>query len=81
MEVKCRKKNSIFFYHKKLELFKIKEPQTLGPQLKKTYIKYLQKISALPPTNVSGSFWLKCTNFVEQRLKCSHFEGSIVPLG
>ena len=30
-------------------------------------------------SSVSGSFLQKCSNFVEQRLKFSHFEGSIIP--
>ena len=30
-------------------------------------------------SNASGSFLQKCINFVEQRLKFSHFEGSIIP--
>ena len=29
--------------------------------------------------NASGSFLQKCINFVEQQLKFSHFEGSIIP--
>ena len=27
-------------------------------------------------SNASGAFWQKCMNFVEQRLKFSHFEVS-----
>ena len=30
-------------------------------------------------SNASGSFLQKIINFVEQRLKFSHFEGSITP--
>ena len=30
-------------------------------------------------SNASGMFWQTCINFVEQRLKFSHFEGSIIP--
>ena len=30
-------------------------------------------------SNASGSFLQKCINFLEQQLKFSHFEGSIIP--
>ena len=36
------------------------------------YLLYLQ-------SNASGRFLQKCINFVEQRLKFSHFKGSIIP--
>ena len=29
--------------------------------------------------NASGSFLQTCINFVEQRLKFSHFEGKVIP--
>ena len=32
-----------------------------------------------PQSNASGSFLQTCINFVEQRLKFSPFEGSIIP--
>ena len=48
-----------------------KEPQKPRPKLKNMDIIYLHRIS--------GSFLQTCINFVEQRLKFSHFEGSIIP--
>ena len=45
------------------------------------YIIYLERIFALPAIQYKGSFLQKCINFVEQRLKFSHFEGSIIPQG
>ena len=44
------------------------------------YIKYLPGIFAQSAIqcNASGSFFQTYINFVEQ-LKCSHFEGSIIP--
>ena len=43
------------------------------------YIIYLLRIFALLQSNASGSFLQACINFAEQRLKFSHFEGSIIP--
>ena len=31
-------------------------------------------------SNANTSFFQKCSNLVEQRLKFSHFEGSIIPV-
>ena len=39
------------------------------------YSKYLLFLQS----NASGSFLQTCINFVEQRLKFSHIEGSIIP--
>ena len=71
-----------FFYHKKLELLEIKqkEPQKPRPRLKK-YVCYIftdNICSACNPMQMVV-FLQKCINFVEQRLKFSHFEGSIKP--
>ena len=44
------------------------------PKLKNMYIIYLMRIFAMP-----ASFLQTCINFVEQQLKFSHFEGSIIP--
>ena len=39
------------------------------------YCEYL----LCPQSNPSGSFLQQCISFVEQRLKFSHFESSIIP--
>ena len=58
-----------------------KEPQKSCPKLKK-YVYYIFKVNILLCllSNASGSFLQKCINFVEQRLKFSHFEDSILTL-
>ena len=57
------------------------ELQKPRPKLK-IYIYYIfaeNIFSAYNIFNASGRFLQKCINFVEQRLKFSHFEGSIIP--
>ena len=56
-----------------------KEPEMPRPKLKNICIIYLLGIFALSQSNASGSFLQTCINFVEQRLKFSHFEDSIIP--
>ena len=55
-----------------------KEPQKLHPKLKIMYIIYLLRIFALPAIQCKWYFLQTCINFVENRLKFSHFEGSII---
>ena len=56
-----------------------KEPQKPRPKLKNIYILNIYRECLLfPQSNASGSFFQTCMNFVEQRLKFSHFEGSII---
>ena len=57
-----------------------KDPQMLHPKLKNMYIIYLLRIFALPAIQCKWYFLQTCINFVEQRLKFPHFEGSIIPL-
>ena len=57
-------------YHKKLELLEI---ATKKETQKPLYCEYLLCLLS----NASGRFLQKCINFAEQRLKFSHFEGSI----
>ena len=42
-------------------------------------IIYLQRIFLCLQSNANGSFMQKFINFVEQRVKFSHFEGNIMP--
>ena len=46
---------------------------------KKVFIKHLQRIFIYVQSSVSCSFLQTCINFVEERLKISQFEGSIIP--
>ena len=49
------------------------------PKIEKICILYIYREYLLfLQSNASGSFLQKCNNFVEQRLKFSHFEGSII---
>ena len=43
------------------------------------YIIDLERAFALPAICARVSFLQMCINFAEQRLKFSHFEGSIIP--
>ena len=43
------------------------------------YIIYLRQYLLSQESNVRGNFLQKSINFVEQRPKFSHFEGSIIP--
>ena len=54
------------------------EKESQKPRRKNVYIMYLQRIFALPAVNESGSFLQTCINFLEQRLRFSQFEGSII---
>ena len=57
-----------------------KEPQKPRPKLKKIYILNIHREYLLClHSNASGSFLQRCINFIEQRLKFSHFEKSIIP--
>ena len=52
----------------------------ITPKIENIYILCIYREYLLcPKSNGSGSFFQKCINFVEQRLKFSHFEGSIKP--
>ena len=58
------------------------EEESQKPRAKlKIYIdvKYLREYLLCLQSSASGSFLQTCINFVEQRLKLSHFEGSIIP--
>ena len=82
VEVQCSKIISKFLYHKKLELLEKhrKETAKATPKIEKIYILniYREQLFCLQ-SNASGSFLPTCINFVEQRLKFSHFVGSIIP--
>ena len=55
-----------------------KESQKPSPKLKNMFYVYWEYLIC-PQSNAIGSFLQTCINFVEQRLKFSHFEGSIIP--
>ena len=57
-----------------------KRTAKVTPKIEKIYIlnNYREYLFCLQ-FNASGSFLQKCINFVERRLKFSHFEGSIIP--
>ena len=56
-----------------------KEPQKPRPKLKKCVCYIFTENLPCLQCNACGSFLQKSTNFVEQRLKFSHIEGSIIP--
>ena len=71
-----------FFNNKKLELLEIilERNRKIHAQNWKICILHIYREYLLClQSNASGSFLEKCINFVEQRLKFSHFEGSIIP--
>ena len=49
------------------------------PTIEKICVIYLYRNLLCLQSNASGNFLQKCINFVEQRLKFSHFKGSIIP--
>ena len=50
------------------------------PKIEKIYILHIYKKRLIClKTSASDGFLQKCIDFVEQRLKFSHFEGSIIP--
>ena len=71
-----------FFYNKKLELLEITKERNHKSHAQNwkicmlcVYWEYLP----CPQSNASGSFSQTCINIVEQRLKFSHFEGTLIP--
>ena len=52
------------------------EPQEPHPNWEICVLYITENI--YPQSNTSGSFLQSCINFVEERLKLSHFEGSII---
>ena len=71
-----------FFITKSWNFWKNIEKETAKatPKIEKIYILniYREQLFCLQ-SNASGSFLPTCINFVEQRLKFSHFVGSIIP--
>ena len=56
------------------------EKESQKPRQKlKIYIYIYRKYVLCLQSSTSGSFLQICINFVEQRLKFSHLEGSIIP--
>ena len=66
-----------------IKIFLLQEAVTFGkptPKIEKICIIYIPRVYLLClQSNASGSFLQKCINFLEQQLKFSHFEGSIIP--
>ena len=59
---------------------KEKEAQKPRPKLKKyVYYIFTREYLLCLQSNARGRFLQTCINFVEQRLKFSHFEGSMIP--
>ena len=83
IEVQCSKNYFSFFLPQEAGAFGNnieKEPQKRRPKLKKyVYYTFTKNISSACSPMRSSSFLQTCINFVEQRLKFSHFEGSIIP--
>ena len=71
------------FYYKKAGAFGNnveKEPQKPCPKLKKfVYYIFTENIYCVFKPMQVVVFLQKCIDFVEQRLKFDHFEGSIIP--
>ena len=80
MEVQFSKNYINFFYREKLELLEKQRKRNAEakPKIEKKYLlsNYREYLFCLQ-SNASGSFLQTCINFVEQRLKFSHFEGGI----
>ena len=74
--------NFPFFTTTRLELSEItlKRNRKNHPKTEKICILYIYReyLLYLQP-NASGRFLQACINFVEERLKFSHFEDSIIP--
>ena len=72
IEVQCSKNYFKIFLPQEAEVFgnKIKRTAKTTPKIEKIYLPAV--------SNVSGSFLQKCVNSVEQRLKFSHSESSII---
>ena len=70
------------FCHKKLELLEIieKKPAKTTHRIEKIYIyqMFTENICSACNKNANGSFLQTCIDFVEQGLKLSHFESSII---
>ena len=68
---------------KLFQFFLLQEAGAFGkptPKIEKTCIIYIPRVYLLClQSNATGSFWQKCIDFLEQQLKFSHFEGSIIP--
>ena len=82
IEVQCSKNYFKIFLSQEAGAFGNdieKEPQKSHTKLENMYIIYLQRIFALPAIQSKRKFLQKYINFVERRLKFSHFEGSIIP--
>ena len=82
IEVQCSKNYFKIFLSQEAGAFGNdieKEPQKSHPKLENMYIIYLQRIFALPAIQSKRKVLQKYINFVERRLKFSHFEGSIIP--
>ena len=70
---------SKFLYHKKLVRLKIeKKPQEPHLKLKKHILNIHREYLLCPQSKASSRFLQTCIDFVEQPLKFSHFEGSII---
>ena len=71
----------IFFYNKKLEFLEINRKWTVKatPGIEK-YVYYIFTENICSARNpMQAVVFCKRINFVEQRLKFFHFEGSIIP--
>ena len=56
-----------------------KEPKKATPKIEKIYISNIHSEYLLcPQSKATGIFLQMCIDFVEQQLKYSHFEGSII---
>ena len=80
IKVRCSKNYFNFFYSKKLELLekhgKITTEAT--PAIEKNcLLNIYREYLFCQQSSASSSFLQTCINFVEQKLKFSHFEGSI----
>ena len=81
-EVKCSKNQCKCFLPQEAGAFEnnSKRIAKAKPKIEKNmYINIYWKYLLCPQSNASGSFLETCINFVEQGLKFSHFEGSIIP--
>ena len=82
IEVQCSKNYFKMFLPQEAGAFRNnieKELQHPRPKLNKYIVNIYREYLLCLKSNASDSFLQKCTNFVEEWLKFSHFEGSIIP--
>ena len=74
LEIKCSKSYFKYFLEKHR-----KRTAEVTPKIEKKKLNIYREYLFCQQSNAGSSFWQTAINFVEQRLKFSHFEGGIIP--